>query len=336
MSHTIFEPKQKDNRRILLTGAAGTLGASIARLLARETQCTVIAPIRRFDSGFPLPEAQFKPICLDLSAAGSIESLVARARPDAIIHCATSGLRPPLPPLQDIIAFNVATTCRLFEAYCSSQASHFIHISTGMIYCEQNRPIGEEDPIGTVQPYAASKAAADLLLQAAAVESGRRLTILRPFGITGAGDFSPRLFPSLIEAAAARRPMSMTAGGQLRNYCAAEDIAQAVLCCLNHDRDDPIAIFNLGGEAPMSVRAAVEMVCSDLDLSVDIQFGQKPYPPHEPMQLVADFTAARHQLGWQPTIRLSYAVWELARELAPGLALRKPERNLCLTAATCR
>ncbi len=89
--------------------------------------------------------------------------------------------------------FNVESTMRLFQMNCRfDHHSHFIYISTGLVYRDQQRPLTEDDPIGTRHPYGASKAAADLMLQAASIEFDRRLTILRPFAFTGVHDCGNR------------------------------------------------------------------------------------------------------------------------------------------------
>ena len=99
--------------------------------------------------------------------------------------------------------FNVVSTMRLFQMNCRlAKPSHFIYLSTGLAYREQTRPVSEDDPLETLHPYGASKAATDLMLQAAAAEFNRRLTIIRPFAFTGVHDGGGRLFPLILEAAA--------------------------------------------------------------------------------------------------------------------------------------
>jgi nucleoside-diphosphate-sugar epimerase len=325
MMHSANGIDGRGTRPVLLTGATGTLGFNLARLLAHNTRYHVVLPVRRVMPCLAGLGPQLETVRMDLSDQSQVEELLRRVQPDVIIHCAASGLRVPRQSWLELVDFNVGTTLRLFESYCRSQASHFIHVSTGRVYLEQRRPIHENDPVGTLHPYAASKAAADLLLQAAALASGRRLTIVRPFAFTGLRDFEPRLFPSLFHAAAARAPFPMTAGSQVRDFCAAADIARAVLLCVERTFVVQIERFNLGGGVPRTVRQWIETVCAELELTVEVQFGQIAGPPHDPTYLVADIEEARNKLGWSPKTPLSYAVWELAREAAPGLPLRKPE-----------
>jgi len=323
-------------RRVLLTGGSGTLGFNLARLLASDSRFEAVLPVRRSHPCLRALGERIEMIPFEFGARSDMDALLARAQPDVIVHCATSGLRPPKPSWSEMQGFNVSATQMLFESYCGSRASHFVQVSTGMVYRGMNRPIRETDPVDTLQPYAAGKAAADLLLQAAAMQAGRRLTVLRPFGFTGANDFRPRLFPSLVHAAATGEPLPMTHGDQVRDYCAAGDIAEAIRRCITRDSDNAVEIFNLGCGTPRSVRAWVETVRAELGISVQIRFGQVPYPPHDPMYLVADAEAARQKLEWQATIRLSYAVWELAQEMAPRLSMHKPERFQCPTVVNFR
>jgi nucleoside-diphosphate-sugar epimerase len=330
------ERLHKRTKRVLLTGASGTLGFNVARLLAVDKRYHVTLPVRRLLPALSALGPQLELVQMELREQSSIEDLLARTAPDVIVHCAASGLRPPRASWFELVSFNVETTLRLFESYCASRAAHFIHVSTGLVYRQQGRPIRESDPMQTLHPYGASKAAADLLLQAAAVEFGRSLTIVRPFAFTGVSDFRPRLFPSLIHAASVREPFAMTAGEQIRDFCAAEDIAQAIVLCVDRVPEIQIEEFNLGGGVPISVRRLVETVCSELSLDVKIQFGQSTLQSYDPMHLVADISTARQTLGWHPTTRLSYAVWELAQEMAPELSLRKPERFPCQSTASSR
>ena len=188
-------------KRILVTGASGTLGFNILRQLAGAGN-HIIAPVRRMHLGFAEFAGQVQFIEHELSDAIHTAQIFERANPDVIVHCAASGLRPPKGSWFDLMQFNVESTMRLFQMNCRfDHRSHFIYISTGLVYREQGRALCESDPIETLHPYGASKAAGDAMLQAAAAEFGRRLTILRPFAFTGIHDGGERLFPRILAAA---------------------------------------------------------------------------------------------------------------------------------------
>lgn len=283
--------------RVLLTGSTGTLGRNLVRLLQAQPEVELLLP-GRADLENPLPPA------------------------DILIHAAANGLRYPRPPFSEMAEFNVAATLRLFE---SAPAAHFVFISSGLAYKPQGRPLTEEDPLESLNPYAATKAAADLLLRSAASSAGRRLTVVRPFSFTGLDDGGGRLFPALLEAALHKRPFPMSPGGQIRDFCAVQDVAAGVWAAALRGPDPPVEVFNIGSGIPASIKGIVEDVCQALSLAVELRFGDRPYPPQEPMHLVADTAKASRLLGWRAQTDLSYAVWQLAQTQFPDLKVRCPQ-----------
>ncbi len=316
-------------RRILLTGGNGTLGYNILRRLAQDGRYHIVAPVRKIVSASAQElsgSVQF--IEHDLSDAIHTAQIFERAKPAITVHCAASGLRPPKGSWFDLMQFNVVSTMSLFQMNCRlDQPSHFIYVSTGLVYREQGRPLREEDPMETLHPYGASKAASDALLQAAAAEFKRKLTILRPFAFTGLHDGGRRLFPLILEAAVDGRRQGLTAGTQIRDYCSVNDISEAVLRVIEREREAPIEKFNLGSGLSLPLRRVIEQVCEELELRVDLAFGETPMHPYEPQHSVADITHSEAQLGWKPRTSIAYSVWELAQEITPSLRLKRPERD---------
>ena len=315
-------------QRILVTGGSGTLGYNIIARLVADARHEVIAPIRSLKSAV-VPSFQDKVQFIEheLSDAIHTAQIFERANPDIIVHCAASGLRPPRASWFDLMHFNVESTMRLFQMNCRfDHHSRFIYISTGLVYREQGRPLTEDDPIETRHPYGASKAASDAMLQAAAAEFKRPLTIIRPFAFSGLHDGGRRLFPLILDAAVHGHTQDLTAGTQIRDFCAVTDIADAVIRSIEKDQQTLIEKYNLGSGRAVPLKDLILEVCNDLDLKVDLNFGRVPMHPYEPHHSVADTHHATAQLGWGARTRLSYAVWELARESAPTLKLKQPER----------
>jgi nucleoside-diphosphate-sugar epimerase len=312
--------------RVLVTGASGTLGYNVVRQLGAthpETQVHVL--MRTIDETLFGDLANVHLEHVDLADVATTARTVAATAPNAIIHCAGSGVRPSKIGWFEQIQLNVSATVALFEASCEVEDCHFIHVSTGLVYSSQDRPCREHDPIDTLHPYGASKAAADCLLRAGAERLKRHLTVVRPFSFTGLHDGGDRLFPSLLRAASERRPLAMSAGTQIRDYCAVQDVAEAILLMLEEGTLPGRDTFNLGSGKSISLRGIVASVCRQLGIQVGLQLGAVPFHPQEPMNLVADIHLAK-SLGWEPRTNLAYAVWELARSQFPELAVTEPER----------
>jgi UDP-glucose 4-epimerase len=312
--------------RVLVTGASGTLGYNVVRQLGAahpETQVHVL--MRTIDETLFDDLANVHLEHVDLADVAATARAVAAIVPNAIIHCAGSGVRPSKIGWFEQIQLNVSATVALFEASCELEDCHFIHVSTGLVYSSQDRPCREHDPIDTLHPYGASKAAADCLLRAGAERLKRHLTVVRPFSFTGLHDGGDRLFPSLLRAASEGRPLAMSAGTQIRDYCAVQDVAEGILLMLEEGTLPGRDTFNLGSGKSISLRGIVASVCRQLGIEVGLQLGAVPFHPQEPMNLVADIHLAK-SLGWEPRTNLAYAVWELARSQFPELAVTEPER----------
>ena len=312
--------------RVLVTGASGTLGYNLVRHLGAvhpETRVHVL--MRTLDESLfsDLPNVDLERV--DMGELEPLRAAVTAFQPNAILHCAASGVRPSRIGWFEQIHLNVAATVALFEAACELPDCHFIHISTGLVYSNQDRPCREHDPIDTLHPYGASKAAADCLLRAGAERLKRHLTVVRPFSFTGLHDGGDRLFPSLLRAASEGRPFRMSAGTQIRDFCAVQDVVDGIVMMLEEGTLPGRDIFNLGSGQSVSLRGIVGSVCRQLGLEVQLELGAMPFHPQEPMNLVADIHLAQ-SLGWQPRTNLAYAVWELAQAQFPGLSLKKPEQ----------
>jgi len=312
--------------RVLVTGASGTLGYNIVRHLGlKHTSTSIRLLMRRPDPTLFADLANVSLDQVDISDTPRLTQAVLDYQPNAIVHCAASGVRPSKIGWFDLIRLNVSASVALFEASCEVDQCHFVHMSTGLVYSEQNRPCRESDPIDTLHPYGASKAAADCLLRAGAERLKRHLTVLRPFSFTGLHDGGDRLFPSLLRSALKGEPFSMSAGMQIRDYCAVQDVAEAVCLILEEGTLPGRDVFNLGSGQSISLRGIVSSVCRQLGLDIELRLGEMQFHPYEPMHLVADIHLAR-SLGWQPRTNLAYAVWQLAQSQFPELQVTQPER----------
>jgi len=247
-------------------------------------------------------------------------------QPEAVVHAAATGMEIPQPPFLAMVDANVMLPVRLLQQAARWGPVHFVMVGTGLAYRDQGRRLRENDPLETVHPYASTKAAADLLLRAAAPALGVRLTVLRPFSFTGPGDDGTRLFPSVLRAATSGSKLSLTAGRQMRDFLSVRDVAAGVLAALRHPPTSPArpAIYNLGSGQALSLRQIIRNVDRQLGLRVKLGFGEKDANPHEPRFLVADIRRAGRELGWRPQEELVQAVWRLARTSFPGLKLAKP------------
>ena len=319
---------QTAEHRIILTGASGTLGYHLLEQLAKRRDVQVLALLRN-SSVIHHDYDHVQYVRINFFDSAALSETIAAFRPSCLIHCAASGVQIPRPHWFELVRFNVDVSIQLCECVSRLQRCRFVYIGTGLAYRDQGRALREDDPLDTCHPYGASKAAADLLVRAAAAEFGVALTIFRPFSFTGAGDRGLRLFPALLSAAAEGRPLALSPGNQIRDHCAADDIAAGIVSILDQHMTGPgTQIYNLGSEDRSPVRQLVKRVVQELELDVQLDFGARGYARFEPMYLVSDSSRAHAELDWQPKINPAYAIWQLATVLFPKLRVRKPRELL--------
>jgi len=308
--------------KVFLTGATGTLGRNLLDQV-RLHDIEVVAAVRSAGHNLPIHE-RVRHVPCDFANADAIRRVLTDEQPHWVIHAAVQGVRPPRPSLQELVDFNVNASLRLFEQTMNLADCRFLFVSSGLAYRDQGRRLCESDPLQSQHVYGATKAAADLLLQAAAVQANRPLTIVRPFSFSGPHERPGGLIYSLLDATAKRTPLHLTSGQQVRDYCAVQDVADGILSCLRRKPEKLVEIWNLGSGQATSLRDLLKNLCATLALDVDLKWGEKPLPAGEPTYLVGDCSRAREDLGWQPRRALAESVWELASVSFPSLSLTRP------------
>lgn len=157
---------------------------------------------------------------------------------------------------------NVNGTLHLLEmtrAKSQHGMPHFIHISTDEVYGPvMEGKVKEDAPLRPTSPYAASKAAADLLVQAWGKTYGVPYTILRPTNTYGPNQYPEKLIPKAVRSLILGRPIPIHGdGSQTRCWLWVEDLADAILLVLDKRLE---GVWNVGGNTEASVKGAVEEV----------------------------------------------------------------------------
>jgi UDP-glucose 4-epimerase len=295
------------------------LGRALLRQLAQRTDMSVTALYRRAPA---LPSENITSATIDPNDQKKVAALLNDLRPTFFVHAAAGGMQVPRPDTATLKQATVQLPLQLIEAVKELGNCRFVHISTGLAFKDQGRPLREDDPLESMHPYGASKAEADDELRRFASANNVALTIVRPFSFTGVGDFGTRLFPSLLQSAIDQKPFEMSPGDQVRDHASVDDIAAGIVAALEVEP----GIFNLGAGDTRTLRELVNAVVDELGLEVELRFGARPYAPGEAMFLVPDLTRARQELKWAARENVAHAVWRLAQESFPLLKMKEPAR----------
>ncbi len=209
--------KTKDQmRNILITGGAGFIGSHLVDHLMAERQWRIAVvddfnnfyepSIKRENIHSHLSDPNFRCFEADIRDRGSLEKVFGETKFDCIVHLAArAGVRPSLREPQLYVETNVNGTMNLLELARDRQIKQFIFGSSSSVYGVNSKvPFSEDDPIfNPISPYAATKAAGELLCHAYAHLNDMRVLCLRFFTVYGARqrpDLAIHKFAKLISA----------------------------------------------------------------------------------------------------------------------------------------
>jgi len=294
-------------KRILVTGASGFVGRHLLPVLracfpaARLVGVRHGAPLSGWDEAVELP----------LEDSAGLQAALAALRPDGLVHLAAlssvgGSFQNPLA----VWEVNLGHTLRLAEAVREAwPGCRCVFASTAEVYglsFQAGLPLDEGAPLRPANPYAASKAAADLALGEAALR-GLRVVRLRPFNHSGAGQAPAFVLPAFarqlarIEAGLQPPVMEVGALDRWRDMLDVRDVCRAYALAL--DRFDALpngAAINLGTGQPRRIGALLEALLARAARPVEIRTGAALLRPTDVIRASGDPATARDLLGWTP------------------------------------
>jgi GDP-4-dehydro-6-deoxy-D-mannose reductase len=248
----------------------------------------------------------------DLIEMGEAElaELVRRKQPEVIYHLAAqSNPQQSVSDPRGTWALNLGGTLNLLEAVkASGLKPRVVLVSSGTCYgspAPEFIPVREDCPLRPNNPYAASKAAADLLGIQHHLAHGTDVVIVRPFNHAG-----PRQSPRYVLAALAAQVAEVEAGRRdgvevgnldvVRDFTDVRDVVRAYRLLAIHGT--PGEIYNLGGGRGTKIAEALESLCSLALRPVAVRVDPARVRPVDLPFLVADAGKLRAATGWEPSL----------------------------------
>jgi dTDP-glucose 4,6-dehydratase len=254
--------------KILVTGGAGFIGSAFVRLLAGETDYTIINLDQLTYAGNleNLAEVEGNPryrfVHGDICDERLVNALVSEEEPDAIVHFAAESHvdRSILSP-EPVIRTNLHGTFTLLEAARRAGTARFVHVSTDEVYGSLAAPLEatEDFPLNASSPYSASKAGSDLLARSYFVTYKLPVVITRASNNYGPYQFPEKLIPLMIANALEDKPLPVYGDGQqVRDWLYVEDHCRGILAVLRKGREGEI--YNIGGNRSLPNMDVVRQV----------------------------------------------------------------------------
>jgi UDP-glucuronate 4-epimerase len=313
-----------ERRNILVTGGAGFIGSHLVERLLAEARwrVTVVddfndfyAPeLQRANVAAHMGRADFRLVEADIRDRAALEGVFAETRFDCIVHLAArAGVRPSLSEPVLYAETNINGTLNLLELARASHVGQFIFGSSSSVYgINAKVPFAEEDPIRQpISPYAATKAAGELLCHTYAHLHGIRCVALRFFTVYGARqrpDLAIHKFARLIDAG--RQIPVFGDGTTRRDYTYVEDIVMGVRAAIDYEASMYEAI-NLGESRTVELRELIALLEKELGRRAVVE--RKPLQPGDVPQTFADISKARRLLGYNPQTEIEEGIRRFVR-----------------------
>jgi UDP-glucose 4-epimerase len=301
--------------KIMVAGGAGYIGSHMCRQLSDAGhQCVVVDDL---STGHRAAARWGALEVCSLQDAAALSAVMARHRPDAVMHFAALSIvahsaRDPVGYYRN----NVGGTLNLIEAMRAHGVPRLVFSSTAAVYGEPQRtPVTEDHPLLPLNTYGASKLAAERMIADCCKAYGLRAVALRYFNAAGAeaehgiGEAhvpETHLIPNLLRSLVAGTELEVFGqdyptrdGTCIRDYIHVTDLCRAHLLALQQlDQAPAFDAINLGTGDGYSVREIIAAAAEVTGRTPRVR--EAPRRSGDPAVLVASNDKARRLLGWTP------------------------------------
>lgn len=298
---------------VLITGAAGFIGSSIANFFQEKGH-----KVTGWDILPPDPQKNLKKV--NLLDCECLEAELRSIRPEIVIHCAGSADvgKSVQNPQADFTGNVVVTHNLLFSLHRAGlDGITFVYLSSAGIYGNPvSLPITEEMPANPLSPYAVHKVMCEDLCRFFAQHHHMNMKIVRIFSAYGAG-LRKQIFWDMCRKYRDTGRLDMFGtGNESRDYIHVRDVCQAIWVIATRPSED--LVFNVANGEEVTIRKATEIVAANLKLSEDRIAFNGQVREGDPLNWRADISRLL-RLGYQKTVAMEdglrdYCVWAMKQE----------------------
>ncbi len=320
--------------KVLVTGGAGFIGANLViRLVRSRPEASFVVLDKLTYAGNlanlkPVADApNFRFVKGDICDKSLARELMAGV--DAVLNLAAeSHVDRSIESAEPFLVTNILGVQNLLDAARAAGVRRFVQVSTDEVYGSlgpDDPAFTEATPLAPNSPYAASKAAADLMVRAYVKTHGFPAVITRCSNNYGPLQFPEKLIPLMLTNALEGRPLPVYGDGRnVRDWIYVDDHCAGIEAAL--DRGEPGEIYNFGGAAELTNLDLLQRLLAALA-------AETRRPPEDYLKLIThvqdrpghdrryamSFERTSARLGWRPAMDidrgLAFTVkWYLAHE----------------------
>ena len=297
----------------LVTGAAGFIASQVCHLLLADGHHVVgldnlndAYDVRLKDWRLArlLPRENFSFERMDISERAAVEAVFGKyGQLDGVINLAArAGVRASVENPWAFVETNLTGTLNLLEACKTHGVNKLVLASTSSAYGEDApQPTPETaDSNLPLQPYAASKKAAEVMCHAYHYLSGIDISVVRYFTVYGPAGRPDMVMFRFVQWIREGKPVYLNGdGNQSRGFTYIDDIARGTIAALK-----PLGyeIINLGGHEPITINAMIAQLEEMLGCKANVI--HQPAHKADMLSNLADVSKARRLLNWEPQVNL--------------------------------
>jgi dTDP-glucose 4,6-dehydratase len=203
---------------------------------------------------------------------------------------------------QDYYRTNVLGVTRLADWLAGQKwLKKFVQVSTPEVYGATLTQLDETAPFSPSTPYAVSRAAADMHLQALHREYGFPVCFTRSVNVYGPRQQPYRLIPKTVLKILRGEKLQLHGGGRSeRSFLHVDDMAEAIRLVAENGK--PGATYHAAGSQLIEIRQVVQNVANELGASLSDVIEETPERPGKDPAYWLNDSKIRNELGWSPQI----------------------------------
>lgn len=295
-------------KNILVTGGAGFIGSHLCDGLLAEGAAKVVCVDNFFLGKMEnledaLSHDNFVLYRDDARNFGVLLAIMEKEEIEVVYNMATIALNYSFFNPFDAYMVNVEIANTLLELLKVGAYKTLVHTSSSEAYgTALYSPMDENHPTDPTTPYAAGKAAADLMVHSFYKVLGLDISIVRPFNNYGPRQNAQGSLAAIIPATARRmkeggKPMVEGDGEQTRDFIYVADTVRGLI--LAYEKEESRGkIINLGSGKDISINTLLQGICDYMGYTGDWE--RRPARTSDVRDLCADSKRAKELLGFEP------------------------------------
>ncbi len=298
------------DKKVLVTGGAGFIGSHLCDGLLERGADKVVCVDNFFLGKMEnledaLSHDNFVLYRDDARNFGVLQAIMEKEEIEIVFNMATIALNYSFFNPFDAYMVNVEIANTLLELLKIGAYKTLVHTSSSEAYgTAQYSPMDENHPTDPTTPYAAGKAAADLMVHSFYKVLGLDISIVRPFNNYGPRQNAEGSLAAIIPATAKRireggKPIVEGDGEQTRDFIYVEDTVRGLIAAYEKEASRG-RIINLGSGKDISINSLLQGICDYMDYTGE--WDHRPARTSDVRNLCADSKRAKELLEFEPQI----------------------------------